>query len=149
MFRTSNCSPPGGVLYKQLTVFHHASLWGVWSLTGVLYKQLTVFHHASLWGVWSLTGVLYKQLTVFHHASLWGVWSLTGVLCKQLRVFHHASLWGVWSPTGVLYKQLNSISRRFFMRSVVANRSCVQAAYRISPCIIMSILVANTRPDSS
>jgi len=33
MFRTNSCSSLGGVLYKQLTAFYHASLRGVQSLT--------------------------------------------------------------------------------------------------------------------
>ena len=30
MFRTNNCSSSGGVLYKQLTVFHHAEIVSKW-----------------------------------------------------------------------------------------------------------------------
>jgi len=35
MFRTNNCSSSGG-LYKQLTVYYHASLWAVWSLNRIV-----------------------------------------------------------------------------------------------------------------
>jgi len=52
MFPANNWSSPGG-LYKQLTVFHHASLWGVQSLTWYDWINLIVSATTLLAFCWS------------------------------------------------------------------------------------------------
>jgi len=57
MFRTNNCSSSGGVLYKQRTVFHHAT-----------YEKFSRWQHTRIFAKWNYVYGEYSKLLVQNYS---------------------------------------------------------------------------------